>query len=273
VRRTQLHIAQWYYWVGLEDDVKLYVATCETCARYKTSSAKANGKMIPIKSPDECWHTVSIDRVTGLPVSNGKDAIMTCVDKTSKRPKYCATTSTVDAPQVAKEFFDTIVRHHGLPAVIINNRDSKFTSQFWQELMKLMGVKHFMTTAGRAQSDGAKERQNRTLQDALRSQVSYLGHDWSENQSVVRIPLMDTGRKLRNPVLNEVETLNEYAKNFSEQRKALVKMALENLDKAQARQKSYYDKKSSKLEFRESEFVNASDTQRPHQACEVGEQG
>ncbi|KAF0713311.1 hypothetical protein AaE_011817, partial [Aphanomyces astaci] len=85
VRRTQLHIEQWYYWVGLEDDVKLYVATCETCARYKTSSAKANGKMIPIKSPDECWHTVSIDWITGLPVSNGKDAIMTCVDKTSVR--------------------------------------------------------------------------------------------------------------------------------------------------------------------------------------------
>ncbi|KAH9132175.1 hypothetical protein AeRB84_021345 [Aphanomyces euteiches] len=41
-RRTQLHIAQWYYWKGLEDDVKLYVATCETCARYKSSSAKAN---------------------------------------------------------------------------------------------------------------------------------------------------------------------------------------------------------------------------------------
>ncbi|KAF0774850.1 hypothetical protein AaE_001450, partial [Aphanomyces astaci] len=45
------------------------------------------------------------------------------------------------------------------------------------------------------------------------------------------------------------------SKNFSEQRKALVNMTLENLDKAQARQKSYYDKKRSKLEFREGEFV------------------
>ncbi|KAF0775737.1 hypothetical protein AaE_000563 [Aphanomyces astaci] len=119
--------------------------------------------------------------------------------------------------------------------------------------MKIMGVKHFMTTAGRAQSDGATERQNRTLEDALRCQVSYLGHDWSEHLGTIEyahegliqastglIPFeVDTGRKLRNPILNQVETLNEYAKNFSEQRKALVKMALENLDKAQARRKSY----------------------------------
>ncbi|KAH9184554.1 hypothetical protein AeNC1_013468 [Aphanomyces euteiches] len=70
-RRTQLHFAQWYCWRGLEDDVKLYVATRETCARYKSRRAKDNGHMIPIKSPDECWHTVSVDWITGLPVSSG----------------------------------------------------------------------------------------------------------------------------------------------------------------------------------------------------------
>ncbi|KAF0720173.1 Aste57867_496 [Aphanomyces stellatus] len=130
VRRTQLHVSQWYFWDKLNEDLKLYVVTCETCARYKTSSTKANGRMIPIQSPSECWHTISVDRITGLPVSNGMDAIMTCVDKTSKRPKYCATTFNVDAPTAAKEFFDNVVRHHGLPAVIISDHDSKFTSQF-----------------------------------------------------------------------------------------------------------------------------------------------
>ncbi|KAF0704039.1 hypothetical protein AaE_015137 [Aphanomyces astaci] len=166
---------------------------------------------------------------------------MTCVDKTSKRPKYCVTESTVDVPEVAKEFFDTIVRHHGLPAVIISDRGSKFTSQFWQELMKIMGVKHFMTTAGRAQKHlGTIEYAHQGLIQASTGLIPFE---------------VDTGRKLRNPVLNQVETLNEYAKNFSEQRKALVKMALENLDKAQTHPKSYYDKKRSKLEFREGEFV------------------
>ncbi|KAF0753907.1 hypothetical protein AaE_005531, partial [Aphanomyces astaci] len=89
------------------------------------------------------------------------------VDKLSKRPKYIPTRSDVDAPQTAKEFFDHVVRHHGLPAMIISDRDSKFTSTYWKSLMEIMDIRQAMTTAGRAQADQATERQNRTLKDAL----------------------------------------------------------------------------------------------------------
>jgi hypothetical protein len=43
------------------DDVKLYVSTYETCNRFKSSSLKKNGQLMPIPAPAECWHTVSID--------------------------------------------------------------------------------------------------------------------------------------------------------------------------------------------------------------------
>jgi hypothetical protein len=45
-----------------------------------------------------------------------------------------------------------------------SDRDPKFTSVFWEELMNVMGVKQAMTTSGRPQADGATERQNRTLE-------------------------------------------------------------------------------------------------------------
>ncbi|KAF0714972.1 Aste57867_3621 [Aphanomyces stellatus] len=166
-RRTILSASQWYYWKTLAVDVKLCVATCETCSRYKTSSLRANGKMIPIPAPQECWQTVSADWITGLPASKGYDAILVVVDKLSKRPKYIPTKSDVDAPQTAKEFFEHVVRHHGLPSTIISDRDPKFTSTFWRSLMDIMGIRQAMATAGRAQADGATERQNRTLEDAL----------------------------------------------------------------------------------------------------------
>ena len=72
-----------------------------------------------------------------------------------------------------------VVRHHGLPEVIISDRDSKFTSNFWKSLMRIMGVKLSMTTAHRAQADGQTERQNFVLEDALRCMISYQGSDWS----------------------------------------------------------------------------------------------
>jgi len=269
IRRTQLSVAQWYYWEKMHEDIKLYVLTCETCNRFKTSSLRANGKMIPIEAPEECWHTISMDWITGLPVSRGFDAILTVVDKLSKRAKYIATQSTADVPTTAKLFFDEVIRHHGLPAVIISDRDSKFTSSFWKSLMTYMGIKQSMTTAGRAQADGATERQNRTLEDSLRCQVSYLGEDWADHLATIEYahqglvqastgvtPFeVDTGRKLRNPVIDSVFLRNEMATNFAENRKKILKNAIDNLKKAQARQKEYYDKKRSNVEFHEGDLV------------------
>jgi hypothetical protein len=171
VRRTYLRIAQWYYWKNMDADIYDYVTSCGTCARWKHTNAKKNGKLIPIPIPEECWEVVSMDFITGLPESDGYDSICTVVDKLSKRPKYIAVNTTDDAETVAHFFFDNVVRHHGLPATIISDRDPKFTSKFWKSLAKIMGIKLKMTTAYRAQADGQTERQNLILEDSLRCMI------------------------------------------------------------------------------------------------------
>lgn len=135
---------------------------------------------MPIPIPHECWEVGSMDFITGLPVSEGFDAIMTVVDKLSKRPKYTAMKTTDDAELVAHLFFDSVLRHPGTPTVIISDRDPKFASKFWKSLAALMGIKLHMTTAYRAQADGQTERQNLTLEDALRCMVPYQGTKWAK---------------------------------------------------------------------------------------------
>ncbi|CAI7929049.1 unnamed protein product, partial [Closterium sp. NIES-54] len=41
----------------------------------------------------------------------------------------------------ARLFFDRIITIHGIPATLISDRDPKFTSKFWKELMGLLGTK------------------------------------------------------------------------------------------------------------------------------------
>ncbi|KAF1326243.1 Retroelement pol polyprotein, partial [Globisporangium splendens] len=278
VRRTQLKAAQWYYWPALEKDIHEYVGSCQTCARWKSNNRKKIGLMMPIPTPQECWDVVSMDFITGLPVSEGFDAIFVTVDKLSKRPKYHPTHSTADAEGTAKVFFEAVVRHHGLPKVIISDRDPKFTSDFWKSLTKLMGIKLSMTTSHRAQADGQTERQNLVLEDALRCMVSYHGDDWVShlgtiefahatlvNESTKFTPFeVDTGRKVRNLIAQEFgvdegnfEPVNiaEFAKNFAEKRQQVVKLAQENLKQAQERQKKYYDRKRREVEFNAGDLV------------------
>lgn len=177
IRRTYLRIKQWYYWAFLHEDVSDYVQSCKACTHWKHSNAKKIRKMIPIPIPTECWEVVSIDFVTGLPESDGYDAIMTVVDKLSERSIYRAINTTDDAEKTAYHFFDRVVPHHGIPDVIISDRVPKFTSRFWTSFAKIVGVQLKMTTSYRAQADGQRERQNLILEDALRYMVSYHGND------------------------------------------------------------------------------------------------
>jgi len=226
--------------------------------------------MIPIPIPQECWEVVSMDFITGLPESEGFDAIMVVVDKLSKRARYRPVYTTNDAEKTAHHFFDSVVRHHGVPSVIISDRDPKFISRFWRSLAKLMGTRLNMTTAHRAQADGQTERQNLVLKDALRCMVSYQGKDWVRylgtieyahstmvSASTGHSPFeLDTGRKERHPfgslALSSTreakhKSVAEYARQFMSTKMVLIEKAREVLVKAQEEQKRYYDRKRSSV--------------------------
>ena len=100
VRRTHIRLAQRCYWPRLELDVWEYAQSCGTCKRRKTSNLK---KAINICDTGSRWvpRSGSMDFVTGLPVSRGFDAILTVVEKLSKKFRYAPMHSNTNAPNFA----------------------------------------------------------------------------------------------------------------------------------------------------------------------------
>ena len=56
---------------------------------------------------------------------------------------------------------------HGIPKMIIFNRDPKFTSNFWKSLFKGLDSKLNFSTFYHPQTDGQIERVNQVLEDML----------------------------------------------------------------------------------------------------------
>ncbi len=229
-----------------------------------------------------------MDWITGLPVSHGYDAILVCVDKFTKRPKYIATSVTSTAQQAAEEFFEHVVRHHGVPKTIVSDRDPRFTGAFWTSLMAYMGINHSKSSAGRAQTDGQTERQNRTLEDSLRCMISYIGDDRAAHLGTVefahmslvqsstqRTPFeLDTGRLPRRPHMDGNPDLDSLARNFGDHRLALIAEATEQLQRAQARQKKAYDRHRLAVSFTVGDAVYVATKHIPeHHVQAVGLDG
>lgn len=76
-----------------------------------------------------------MDFIVGLPRSSkGMDSIWVIVDRLSKSAHFLPVKPIYNVDKLAIIYIDEIVRLHGVPVSIVSDRDSKFTSRFWQSL-------------------------------------------------------------------------------------------------------------------------------------------
>ena len=87
-----------------------------------------------------------------------------------------------------KAFITGYVRNRGLPLSIVSDRDTRFTSKFWQALCALLGIKLRMSTAYHPQSDGQVEKANAMLETFLKAYIAQLPRP---EQWVRLLPLSD----------------------------------------------------------------------------------
>jgi hypothetical protein len=77
-------------------------------------------------------------------------------------------------------FIRTVYCHHGMPASLVSDRDTRFTSAFWASLCEQLGVKRQLSTANHPQTDGQTERVNRILEEYLRAYVGSRQDNWAQ---------------------------------------------------------------------------------------------
>ena len=76
-----------------------------------------------------------MDFVTSLlKIKKQNDSIFVVIDKLSMAAHFIPMKSTYKAMNIADIFLKEIFRLHGIPKVIISNRDVKFIGNFWRYL-------------------------------------------------------------------------------------------------------------------------------------------
>ena len=173
-----------YYWPHISQEVKDYVAGCDTCQRSKAPRHKPYGMLVALPATTRPLGDVTMDFITGLPPSkdNGQvyDLILVIIDRFTKIARYLPVRKTIDAPELASTLIRTWVKDFGLPDSIVSDRGSVFTAKFWSSLCYHLKIKRKLSTAFHPQTDGQTERQNQTLEQYLRMYVNYQQDNWVE---------------------------------------------------------------------------------------------
>lgn len=120
-----------------------------------------------------------MDFIMGLPrTSSGNDAIWVIVDRLTKSSHFLAIKENWKLKQLADLYVAEIVRLHGIPVSIVSDRDTRFTSGFWNSLQMAMGTRLDLSTAFHLQTDGQTERVNQIVEDMLRACAMDFHGDW-----------------------------------------------------------------------------------------------
>jgi len=127
-----------------------------------------------------------MDFITDLPPSielgetRASDSILVIVDRYTKIVKYIPCRKTIDSLELAKIFFKYWVKDQGIPADIVSDRGSVFTSKFWSAFCFHLKVRRKLSTAFHPQTDGQTERQNQGIEGFLRIYCNQHQDDWAE---------------------------------------------------------------------------------------------
>lgn len=167
ITRTLLRLSSNFYWPQMRKDVANFVAACLTCQQTKYSTQAPAGLLQPLPIPSQVWSHVTMDFITGLPMSQGKSVIMVVVDRLTKYTHIGSLPHHFTAAKAAELFIEMVVKLHGFPKSIISDRDPVFLSNFWDGMFTLSGTILRRTTAYHSQTDGQTEVVNRCVEQYL----------------------------------------------------------------------------------------------------------
>ncbi|GJX54790.1 reverse transcriptase domain-containing protein [Tanacetum coccineum] len=182
-----------YWWPNMKAIIAEYVSKCLTCFRVKAECQKPSGLLVQPEIPIWKWERITMDFITKLSkTSNEHDTIWVIVNRLTKFAHFIPTRETDSMETLTRLYIKEIVSRHRVPISIISDRDSHFTSRFWQSLQKALGTQLDMSTAYHPETDGQSERTIQTLEDMLRACVIDFGKGWEKHLPLVEFFLTIT---------------------------------------------------------------------------------
>mmetsp|Transcript_32607 Transcript_32607/g.82239 ORF Transcript_32607/g.82239 Transcript_32607/m.82239 type:complete len:736 (-) Transcript_32607:576-2783(-) len=174
-----------FWWTRIRHDVKTYCEQCSVCRRVR-ARPQPPAPTQPLPVPPRPWHTVGLDFITELPESNGYNTMLVVCCHLSRQAHFIPTTVNVTGGQAAELFLKEVFRLHGIPRIIVSDRDPRFLSAFWQTLWRRLGTKLNMSSGQHPETDGLTERINAIVTELARAFCCFDGSNW-----VDQLPLME----------------------------------------------------------------------------------
>lgn len=256
--RCYLSIRRKYFWKCMHADVQRHIASCQNCQQCKYPVNLSKAPLRPLE-PKQIFGRWAVD-ILKLPRSKeGYNYILLCVESLTRWPEAIPLKDQ-SALTIAQALFREIFSRFGCPKKLLSDRGPNFMSSIVSELSQLLGVKRIHTAAYNPKCNGACERYNRSIWQALRLHCKHQ-EDWADFIPAIMFSFramtspnlghspffLMFGKEMVFPVdlemalPEESHTTSEYVKQLTRTLESARQAAMEGTLELQARNKKNYD--------------------------------
>jgi len=157
-----------YWWENMTSYIRNYMKGCVTCAQNKHTTKATPGTMLPLPIPLSPWEWTQSDHITGLPRSQGHDAIYVVMDRLTKMTHFIPTNTHVTAEDLVQLHLRHVWKHHGIPKIHNTDRGSTFTAEYTRRFFKALNINQQFSTAYHPQTQGQVENNNKWVETHIR---------------------------------------------------------------------------------------------------------
>ena len=250
-----------YYWPKIKEDVAYFIDRCLVCQRFSNfKPLEHEAKALKIT---RIFERVAMDLASGFPLSNsGYSRILVIVEYMTKVVKIYPMKSK-ESIEVAENLWKWI-SNFSPPSFILSDQGKEFVNQVIDQLLNVIGTERRVTSAYMPRTDGQAEKANDTVVKVLKKHSETDTQNWDK-----WIPFVEYSfntRTASSTNYSPFELLygvkpNNFA-NFitiedtdedifirSRQLRELIEgtrpLAIQNIEKAQGRQKRNQNKRSN----------------------------
>ena len=119
----------------MKRDISEFVPKCLICQQVKAEHQVPSGLLQPVMIPEWKWDRITMDFVTGLPLTPKKKIVVwVVVDRLTKLAHFIPVRTDDSLDKLAELYISEIVKLHRVPMSIISDRDPRFTSRVSKKL-------------------------------------------------------------------------------------------------------------------------------------------
>jgi len=169
-------LSERYYWQNMYTQAERFCQLCITCKTVNPSSLKVSDPMHPVGVPTRHMAQLGID-ISQMPEVDGMKYIIVAIDYFTKWIEAEAIKDKAMGT-VARFLYTNILCRHSCPETIITDQGREFCNSLNEELMRLCGGRHRVTSPYHPQANGLVERANRSIKNAMLKVLKSRVDEW-----------------------------------------------------------------------------------------------